>query len=65
MTISLRTSQNPSDSARLAPVTWAIALMCAAGAQAQSTTPEAADAGALSPVVVSAERGSGGLWRSA
>ena len=65
MTISLRSSQNPSHPAQLAPVAWAIALMFAAGAQAQSTTAEAADAGALSPVVVSAERGSGGLWRSA
>jgi iron complex outermembrane receptor protein len=65
MTISVGTSQNPSQPCRLAPVAWAIALMSAAGAQAQSTTPEAVDAGALSPVVVSAERGSGGLWRSA
>lgn len=65
MTISLRTIQNPSPSARLAPLAWAIGLMCAAGAQAQSSAPVVADAGALSPVVVSAERGSGGLWRSA
>lgn len=51
----------------LRPVVWAAALLCVAGAQAQSGALQAtsADAGALSPVVVSAERGSGGLWRSA
>jgi iron complex outermembrane receptor protein len=50
---------------RRGPVAIAVSLLCAFGAQAQSTTPSAADAGALSPVVVSAERGSSGLWRSA
>jgi iron complex outermembrane receptor protein len=67
MTTSNRASMNPSHPARLAPVAWAIALMCATGAQAQSV-PEsaaAADAGALSPVVVSAERSGGGVWRGA
>ncbi len=51
----------------LRPVVWAAALLCASGAQAQSSPPQAAstDAGALSPVVVSTESGSGGLWRSA
>lgn len=44
-------------------VTLAIGLLCAGAAQAQSAAQPAADAGALSPVVVSAERGSGGLWR--
>ncbi|PUE12303.1 TonB-dependent receptor [Limnohabitans sp. T6-20] len=49
------------------PVVWAAALLCASSAQAQSSPPQAAsvDSGALSPVVVSVERGSGGLWRGA
>jgi iron complex outermembrane receptor protein len=48
-------------------VAWAISLMCVTGAQAQSVTETAAvaDAGALSPVVVSAERSGGGVWRGA
>lgn len=51
----------------LRPVVVAVVLLCAAGAQAQPVTPTAAlsDAGALSPVVVSAERAGGGVWRSA
>ena len=61
-----RATQRAS-SAQLAPVAWAIALLCAAGAHAQSVPESAAvaDAGALSPVVVSAERSSGGVWRGA
>lgn len=46
-------------------MTLAIGLLCAATAQAQSAAAPVADAGALSPVVVSAERGGSGLWRSA
>lgn len=63
---SSRSAQRAS-SLQLAPVAWAIAMLCAAGAQAQ-TVPQAAtlsDAGALSPVVVSAERSGGGVWRGA
>jgi iron complex outermembrane receptor protein len=58
---------NPIHCARLAPVAWAISLMCVTGAQAQSSNESAAvaDAGALSPVVVSAERTGGGVWRGA
>ena len=60
-------SMNPIHCVRLAPVAWAISLMCVTGAQAQSVTETAAvaDAGALSPVVVSAERSGGGVWRGA
>ena len=67
MTSSTRSSMNPPHPARLAPVAWAIALLCATGAQAQSVPESAAlaDAGALSPVVVSAERSGGGVWRGA
>lgn len=67
MSNSHRSSMNSPSPARLAPVAWAIALMCAAGAHAQSVPESAAvaDAGALSPVVVSAERSSGGVWRGA
>ncbi|WP_291931792.1 TonB-dependent receptor [Limnohabitans sp.] len=67
MTTFSRSSMNSPSPARLAPVAWAIALMCAAGAHAQSVPESAAlaDAGALSPVVVSAERSSGGVWRGA
>lgn len=39
----------------------AVGLLCVAAAQAQPA--DAADAGALSPVVVSAERSATGLWR--
>lgn len=62
-----RSSMNPIHGARLAPVAWAISLMCVTGAQAQSVNDSAAvaDAGALSPVVVSAERAGGGVWRGA
>jgi iron complex outermembrane receptor protein len=66
--VSMTTSNrgtNPSHPARLAPVAWAITLMCATAAQAQSVPESAADAGALSPVVVSAERSGGGVWRGA
>lgn len=49
----------------LRPVVLAVGLLCVAAAQAQSAAQPVADAGALSPVVVSAERASGGLWRSA
>ena len=67
MTPFPRSSINPIHSARLAPVAWAISLMCVTGAQAQSVNDSAAvaDAGALSPVVVSAERSGGGVWRGA
>ena len=63
---SPRSAQRAS-SLQLAPVAWAIAMLCAAGAQAQSVPPSAAlaDAGALSPMVVTAERSAGGLWRGA
>lgn len=49
------------------PVAWAIALLCACVAQAQAQAVDAAstDAGALSPVVVTAERVGGGAWRAA
>ena len=49
------------------PVVLAVGLLCAATAHAQYAAQSDAlpDAGALSPVVVSVERGSGGLWRSA
>jgi iron complex outermembrane receptor protein len=49
------------------PVLVAIALLCAGFAQAQTRSePIPADnAGALSPVVVSAERSGGGVWRGA
>ena len=49
------------------PVVLAIGLLCAASVRSQSPVQPLAltDAGALSPVVVSAERVSGGLWRSA
>ncbi len=60
-----RASMNPVHCARLAPVAWAISLMCVTGAQAQSATESVADAGALSPVLVSAERSGGGVWRGA
>jgi len=65
MTLSPPSSQNRTRPARLAPVAWAIVLLSAAGAQAQSVPQPAAvaDAGALSPVVVSAERTGGGVWR--
>ena len=55
-----------NDSIRLAqrPVVLAVGLLCMAAAQAQVTAPEVSS-GALSPVVVSIERGSGGLWRGA
>jgi iron complex outermembrane receptor protein len=65
MTTSHRIAKTSTHHARLAPVAWAIALMCAAGAQAQSVPQLVADAGALSPVVVSAERSGGGVWRGA
>ena len=67
MTPFSRSSMNPIHCARLAPVAWAISLMCVTGAQAQSVNDSAAvaDAGALSPVVVSAERSGGGVWRGA
>ena len=67
MTLSPPSSQNRTRPARLAPVAWAIVLLSAAGAQAQSVPQPAAvaDAGALSPVVVSAERTGGGVWRGA
>jgi iron complex outermembrane receptor protein len=65
MTTSHRIAKTSTHHARLAPVAWAIALMCAAGAQAQSVPQLEADAGALSPVVVSAERSGGGVWRGA
>lgn len=47
-------------------VSLAIAVLCAMGAQAQTpaSSQVTADAGALSPVVVSAER-TGGVWRGA
>jgi iron complex outermembrane receptor protein len=49
------------------PVLVAIALLCAGGVQAQIRSEPVApeDAGALSPVVVSAERSGGGVWRGA
>jgi iron complex outermembrane receptor protein len=49
------------------PVLVAIALLCAGGVQAQTRSEPVAseDAGALSPVVVSAERSGGGVWRGA
>ena len=67
MTPFSRSSINLIHCARLAPVAWAISLMCVTGAQAQSVNDSAAvaDAGALSPVVVSAERSGGGVWRGA
>jgi len=67
MTHSPRARLHSTHSVRLAPVAWAIALCGAAGAQAQSVPQPAvvADAGALSPVVVSAERSGGGVWRGA
>jgi iron complex outermembrane recepter protein len=46
------------------PMTWAIAMLCASMAQAQTATA-GADAGALSPVVVTSERVTGGAWRTA
>jgi iron complex outermembrane receptor protein len=49
----------------LRPVVLAVGLLCVVAAQAQSAAQPVADAGALSPVVVSAERGGSGLWRSA
>ena len=66
MTPFSRSSMNPAHFAWLAPA-WAIALVCASGAQAQSVPESAAvaDAGALSPVVVTAERSGGGVWRGA
>ena len=54
---------NDSIHPALCPVVLAIGLLCAAAAQAQSASPPAADAGALSPVVVSAERSGTGVWR--
>lgn len=47
------------------PVLVAIALLCAGGVQAQTRAEPVTteDAGALSPVVVSAERSGGGVWR--
>ncbi len=47
------------------PVLVAIALLCAGGVQAQTRAEPVTteDAGALSPVVVSAERSGGGIWR--
>ena len=57
---------NTSSSVRLRPVAVAAGVLCAASALAQQgtmDTPAFTDAGALSPVVVSADR-SGGLWRS-
>ena len=49
------------------PILVAIALLCLGIAQAQTRTEPGTteDAGALSPVVVSAERSSGGVWRGA
>jgi iron complex outermembrane receptor protein len=49
------------------PVLAAIALLCAgfSQAQTQSVPISTDDAGALSPVVVSAERSGGGVWRGA
>ncbi|WP_299514362.1 TonB-dependent receptor, partial [uncultured Limnohabitans sp.] len=49
------------------PILVAIALLCVGIAQAQTRTEPGTteDAGALSPVVVSAERSSGGVWRGA
>lgn len=49
------------------PVLVAIALLCAGGVQAQTRAEPVTteDAGALSPVVVSAERSGGGVWRGA
>lgn len=65
MTPLSRSSMTSTHSPLLAPVAWAIALMCAAGAHAQSVPAADTDAGALSPVVVSAERSGGGVWRGA
>jgi iron complex outermembrane receptor protein len=49
------------------PVLVAIALLCVGFAQAQTRSEPIPidDAGALSPVVVSAERSGGGVWRGA
>ena len=49
------------------PVLLAMALLCAGFSQAQTRSVPIStdDAGALSPVVVSAERSGGGVWRGA
>ena len=51
----------------LRPVAMAAGLLCLASAHAQSVaqSAESADAGALSPMVVTAERTGGGVWRGA
>ena len=67
MTTFFCSSMNASACAQVSPVLCAITLLFATGAQAQSAPSSAAvaDAGALSPVVVSAERSGGGVWRGA
>lgn len=66
MTCIYRGARHPVFYPTLQPVVLAIGVLCAASVQAQSV-PKAvvADAGALSPMVVTAEREVGGVWRGA
>lgn len=66
MTCISRGARHPVFYPTLQPVVLAIGVLCAASVQAQSV-PKAvvADAGALSPMVVTAEREVGGVWRGA
>lgn len=67
MTPAFPAFSNIPSHAALHPVVLAVGLLCAVAAQAQSVVQSATmtDAGALSPVVVSAERTGTGVWRSA
>ena len=67
MNASFRTHFSPLLTPMPCPVALAVGLLCLASAQAQTATQPAAlaDGGALSPMVVTAERGSGGVWRGA
>ena len=67
MNTSFRPHLSPLLLPMLRPVALAVGLLCLASAHAQNADEPAAltDAGALSPMVVTAERASGGVWRGA
>lgn len=58
-------SMRPAICHALDPVALALGLLCPVVVLAQSTVHPVVYAGALSPVVVSAERSGGGVWRGA
>ncbi len=67
MNALFRSAWRPATPEKTLTVALALGWLCLGSAQAQSFAPsaESADAGALSPMVVTAERAGGGVWRGA